>query len=342
MKHHRIIKIGAVCAVVLLGAAAVYFASTAVLKNWRPLKEKGSAPKTANKTSSYASNGLSNFLICGIDNTNELTDVIMIAGYNSKTKKLNLLQIPRDTYVSGNIPSNKYNAVYGHHDENVSGMETLKARIESDFGITIDHYAAVTTKGLRNIVDAVGGVDVYVPINMNYDDDSQNLHIHLKKGYQHLDGKTAEEFVRYRKGWAQGDIGRLNAQRTFIAAFAEKIKSMGVVSLGTKAASVISPPNFLTDMSWYEMLNLYNSAKNVGLSDATLYTAPGEPFEKDGKDYYSVHKKALLEILNKGFVPEGTKLDLSDLKITEMANTEKSSGKSENFSQILSDEKNKK
>ncbi|MFO7160421.1 MAG: LCP family protein [[Clostridium] cellulosi] len=335
MKHQGALKRGIlifVIAATFITVAAA--AGTAALKNWRPLKEKGSAPETASKTSS--TEDFSNFLLCGIDNTNSLTDVIMVANFDSKNHKLTLLQIPRDTYVSGDVPSHKYNAVYSHHDKNVSGMETLKAQIENDFGITIDHYAAVTTKGFRKIVDAVGGVDIDVPINMNYDDDEQDLHIHLKKGLQHLNGAKAEQFVRYRKGWSQGDLGRLNAQRIFLAALMQKIKSMSAWEIGTKIVPVVSAPNFLTDLSGYQMLEFYNLAKDINLSDAAVYTMPGEPFSLDGVDYYSVHKDELLEILNAHFVPEGTELSIYDLKIVQMADSVKTDNNADDFENILS------
>lgn len=340
LKQHKNIKRGAAAAVISICiVAAAAAAGIAALKNWRPLREQGSTPKASSKSSvasSYRVAKYTNFLLCGIDNTNSLTDVIIIAGFDEKNKKLSLLQIPRDTYAGEDIPSHKYNAIYGSHGRKVSGMETLKSRFESDFGISVDHYAAVTTKGLRNIVDAVGGVDLDVPINMNYTDKGQNLHIHLNKGYQHLNGSQAEQFVRFRKGWTQGDLGRLNAQRIFLAAFAQKLKSMSVWDIGTKAAPVISPPDFLTDMSGYEMLELYNSAKSISLSNAKVYMAPGEPFRIGGKDYYSIHKADLLNILNMNFVPQGVHLSLSDLNIKQKADTGESKDTARDFENILS------
>lgn len=323
---------------VLCGAAAV----TTILKNYRPYRESGSSKlsplSSSAETSSQEqwSGNFSNFLFCGIDNTKNLTDVILLVGFNNKTKKITIMQIPRDTYVSGDVPTNKYNAVYGHHDKGECGMETLRSQIEKDFGIRISNYAAVTTEGFKNIVDAVGGVDVDVPINMNYDDDSQNLHIHLKKGMQHLDGSEAEQFVRYRKGWLEGDLGRLKAQKSFIAALADKLKSLSVLQLTTKVLPVLSEPDFVTDLSTYEMLKLRSSASQVKLSDAEIYTMPGESYRsKSGAAFYSVHKKDLLEILNKGFVPEGVKLTLDDLKIVEKSNKFESSSTANGTSSSL-------
>lgn len=322
--------------VVVCAAAA----GLAALKNWRPLLGSGtplssrsqakSRPQVRQSSSQPQWNGsFTDFLICGIDNTNSLTDVIMIVGFDNTTKKVSILQIPRDTYVGSDVPTHKYNAVYGHHAKGVSGMETLKATVEKDFGIKIGNYAAVTTKGLRTVVDAAGGVDVDVPINMNYDDEKQNLHIHLKAGRQHLDGSGAEQFVRYRKGWSQGDLGRLGAQKIFIASFAQKLRGMGAWQLGSKILPVVKPPDFVTDMTVYDMLKLWNSAKQVSLANAVIYTMPGEPYVgKDGSAFYSAHKKELLAVLNAGFVPPGVTLEKGDLGIVQKANTTESSGSS--------------
>ena len=330
-----------------IGAAAVICAMAAgiyILKKWQPLRESGSAPFTSKNASSVSPSSqnpqwdgdFTDFLICGIDNTNSLTDVIMLVGFDNSTKKISILQIPRDTYAGADIPSYKYNAVYGHHQKNVSGMETLKARVESDFGVKIGNYAAVTTKGLREIVDAAGGVDLDVPINMNYDDPGQNLHIHLPAGRRHLDGSQAEQFVRYRKGWIQGDLGRLDAQRIFLAAFTNKLRGMNAWKLASKVLPVVKAPDFITDLSAYEMLNLWGSARNVDLKNAAVYLMPGEPYTgKGGAALYSVHKGELLQILNNGFVPKGVKLNPDDLSIIEMRNTEKFYDTKSNFENIL-------
>lgn len=338
-----------VMTVVVIVAAGVF--GTVSLMKWRPLKEGGTAsqgqkltPMQSNSQSNERvspqpqwSSDFTNFLVCGIDNTNSLTDVIMIVGFDNKTKKVSILQIPRDTYAGSDIPTRKYNAVYGHHDKGVSGMETLKARVENDFGIEIGNYAAVTTKGFRTLVDAAGGVEVNVPIDMDYDDDKQDLHIHISAGKQTLNGSQAEQFVRFRKGWKQGDLGRLDAQKIFLASFAKKLQSLGVWKISAEILPVIKQPDFLTDLSIYDMLELASAAKQVSLSSAKIYTMPGEPYtSKDGTAYYSAHKKELLAILNADFVPNGITLKLDDLKIKQKMYKEASETDSSSFENILS------
>jgi polyisoprenyl-teichoic acid--peptidoglycan teichoic acid transferase len=340
----------------VVGIAAFFLlacAGLAALKSWRPLREQGAAVsrkessqgkmlkgKTAKtekpKAKPVTSSDFSDFLVCGIDNTQTLTDVIILVGLNNKSKKIFIMQIPRDTYVGGSVPTHKYNAVYGHHKKGVSGMETLKAQIERDFGVKIKSYAAVTTKGFRKVVDAVGGVNLSVPVSMYYDDPYQNLHIHLKKGMQHLDGAKAEQFVRFRKGWLSGDVGRLDAQKLFLAAFAKKLKGAGTVQLAADLLPVVSPPDFVTDLSAYEMLELYASVKDIALKNARVCTMPGEGYRgKSGASFYSVDKKALTALLNRGFVPPGVRLTPAELKIEQKTDTVSSDDQGNDLNKLL-------
>ena len=167
-------------------------------------------------------------LILGISTDlagSELTDTIMVASYNPNTQKATLLSIPRDTYTgktpSKASPSDKINALYAF----TNGPEaTLKA--ENDItGLNIEDYAVIKTEALIKLVDAIGGVDFNVPIDMDYDDPTQDLHIHLKAGQQHLNSNQAEQLVRFRHNndgttypeeYGDNDVGRMRTQREFI------------------------------------------------------------------------------------------------------------------------------
>lgn len=148
-----------------------------------------------------------------------LTDFIMLGQYDPNTREIDLLSIPRDTNVGNGSVDGKINSTYASR-----GLDTLKQHVEDITGIEPNYYIKFDTKILRKIVDAIGGVTVDVPINMNYDDPEQNLYIHLKKGTQTLTGSQAEQFVRFRKnndgsGYAGGDVERTKTQQKFIKAF---------------------------------------------------------------------------------------------------------------------------
>lgn len=321
---------------IIITISVLIIGMTTVLA-WKPFREQGSKISLSGTTSkieaSEAWNGtFSNFLLCGIDKTNMLTDVIMVVSLNNASGKISILQIPRDTYAGSDIPSNKYNAVYGHHPKDASGMETLKAHIQRDFGITINHYAAITTKGFDLLVDSVGGVNLNVPVNMNYDDSTQDLHIHLKKGMQHLNGSQAEQFVRYRKGWSEGDIGRLQAQKEFLAVFAAKLKQQNIIQLATKVLPSLFPPNFISDMSINDMVPYGLAAKKIDMKNINIYTAPGEPYtsSKNSLSLYSVHRDELLKIINENFMPQGESITQDDMAIKELTKTSSGSSYTQN------------
>ena len=167
-------------------------------------------------------------LILGISTDQEnvdLTDTIIVASYNPNTQKATLLSIPRDTYT-GKTPAKatayeKINALYSrkHRPD-----ETLEA-VNEITGLDIKYYVVVKTEALIKLVDVIGGITFDVPIDMNYDDTSQNLHIHLKAGEQKLDGDKAEQLVRFRHNnddtsypeeYGDNDTGRMRTQREFI------------------------------------------------------------------------------------------------------------------------------
>lgn len=160
-----------------------------------------------------------------------LTDTIMVASYNPNTQKATLLSIPRDTYTGKNSARatayEKINALYGRKNR---PDETLEA-VNEITGLDIEYYAVVKTEALIELVDAIGGVTFNVPIDMKYDDPTQDLHIDLKAGEQRLDGDKAEQLVRFRHGnwdpktrtyptypaeYGDNDLGRMRTQREFI------------------------------------------------------------------------------------------------------------------------------
>jgi LCP family protein required for cell wall assembly len=150
------------------------------------------------------------------------SDTIMIASIDPQTKKATLFSILRDTYVK--IPGNgkdRINAAYTY------GGPNLAVKTVSDFtGLQIQYYAYTDFQGFMALVDEIGGIDLDVEKNMDYEDawDGHLYDIHLKKGFQHLDGKTALQYVRFRHD-ATSDYSRTERQRKFMMAVARKMQS---------------------------------------------------------------------------------------------------------------------
>lgn len=189
-------------------------------------------------------------LILGVstDLDSQLTDTIMVASYNPNTQKANLLSIPRDSYTGKNTAkataSLKINALYNIEK---TPEKTLKA-VNEITGLDIKYYVIVKTEALIQLVDAIGGVEFNVPIDMKYDDPTQDLHIDLKAGTQKLDGEKAEQVLRFRHSnpdkitgqmstypseYGNDDFGRMRTQRDFISALLKQtLKPGNIFKLG--------------------------------------------------------------------------------------------------------------
>ena len=184
-------------------------------------------------------------LLLGISTDEEgalLTDTIMVASYNPNTQKATLLSIPRDTYTGKNPKKatayQKINSIYSRNED---PKEVLEA-VNDLTNLGLEYYVIVKTQGFIELVDAIGGVTFNVPIDMDYDDTSQDLHIHLKAGEQLLDGDKAEQVVRFRHNndgssypeeYGDNDLGRMRTQREFMmAVLKQTAKAENIFKLG--------------------------------------------------------------------------------------------------------------
>ena len=166
-----------------------------------------------------------NFLVCGIDyeegRTHALTDMIMYVNFDVKNKKINMLQIPRDTYVGGEYSSNgKINAVASHNGG--TDISLLADRINAMFALPIDYYVTIDMDSFKSIVDTFGGIEVYIPQDMEWQGSK------LEQGYRNLNGDAAEFFVRNRhgEGFETGDFARLEMQRYFYSGLFNRLRTM--------------------------------------------------------------------------------------------------------------------
>ena len=225
-----------------------------------------------------------NALVCGTNQ--DLTDTMIYVNYDVKNGKVAMMSIPRDTYIMNEYCNgHKLNSLY--RGKNV---QPFISQIEELIGVDIDYYLIFDSKMLHEIVDAVGGVEVDVPIRMKYDDPTQNLHIDLKPGVQVLNGKQAEQFVRYRKsndgsGYAMGDLQRTEVQQQFIKNFIATVLSTKNL---TKIPDLINIAldNTDTNITAREALKYSTDVIKVDTSNITSCTAPGEAKYINGVSYF--------------------------------------------------------
>lgn len=145
------------------------------------------------------------------------SDMMLLAKLDFKNNRITGISIPRDTLVA--VPGYRMQKINGYH---LQGNDVSKTAVETLLpGIHIDRVMALNFDAFNDMVDTVGGVDVYVPKNMNYDDFRGHLHIHLKAGKQHLDGSDAQGFVRFRH--TDDDFHRTERQRDFLLSFKQAV-----------------------------------------------------------------------------------------------------------------------
>ncbi|MBE5805700.1 MAG: LytR family transcriptional regulator [Clostridiales bacterium] len=239
---------------------------------------------------------LSRINILVVGQSQNLTDTMLVCSYDPKTQDVAMISIPRDTFVGRNklyaTSSDKINAIY-QIDPNL-----LLEKVNKLTGLDINYYIKVDTDGLRDLVDSIGGVYFDVPVDMDYDDSSQDLHIHLKAGYQLLDGNKAEQVVRFRHNnngttypveYGQEDIGRMRTQREFIT---QVIKQMAKAENITKVDDYIKIANNNVETN-FDLWNLKDYAPYVidlNTDSIKSETLPGAP-EKCNNIWLYIHNK---------------------------------------------------
>ena len=232
--------------------------------------------------------GVSTILIAGTDKAGLRTDTLLLLSINSKKGTANILSIPRDTYCEGyKTPKiNAVNAVYGGGAE---GMEELMRRLSEITGFMPDGYVLVDLDAFVKVVDLFGGVDFEVPVDMDYEDPYQDLYIHLKEGYQHLDGEKAIQLVRFRKGYAQQDLQRVSVQRDFIKSAMEQWLTIGSVAKVPGLFEIMEEDVF-TDLTMENILWIGRTLLFSDLEAMESHTLPGEAANINGGSYFVVDK----------------------------------------------------
>lgn len=230
-----------------------------------------------------------NFLILGMEDIR--SDTIILASFCQDSKKLDLIAIPRDTYVHrkgyNDGEKRKINSV--HYDHGVDGVKQTVSYILED--IPIHHHINIDYEGVVEMVDLVGGVEVDVPFHMKYRDPASKppLDIDIEAGEQVLDGKQSLDFIRYRKGnnrmgYKDGDIDRIKAQQVFLKSFASKAMD-NVITIISKGFKYLE-----TDIKILDALAYGRKAIGMSGDDIEFRLLPGKPdFREVNKRIYSYY-----------------------------------------------------
>ena len=257
--------------------------------------------------------GVYNILICGTDDDGTRTDTIIIAHLDANDHTVALLSIPRDTPVAtGGGGLMKINSVYAGGGKD--GMERLAARLKDLLGFPVDGYVLVDLEAFQKTVDLVGGVEFDVPMDMNYEDPSQNLYIHLQKGLQTLDGEQAMGLVRFRKGYATQDIQRTQTQQQFLKALAKQCLSVSSLTKLREFADIFSQ-YVTTNLTTGNMVWFGKELLSCDFDNMKTYTAEGEGAMINGASYYPLYAGKLLSVVNEAFNPYDTPISAGSLTV---------------------------
>ena len=257
-------------------------------------------------------------LLMGVstDNGGKLTDTIIVATYDPKNQSASLLSIPRDTFVGKNPQTgtamDKINTLY------LKSPEKTLTKVNEITGLDIKYYMVIDNEALIKLVDVIGGVEFNVPIDMVYDDDSQDLHINLKAGMQKLDGNKAEQLLRYRHGnldkktgrylgtypaeYGGNDYGRMRTQREFmIETVKQTIQAKNILKV--KEIIDIAYEYIETNLSISTIKDYVPYAVNINIDAIQSAVLPGGSYGPTTKPSYPLwffipDKKETAKLIN--------------------------------------------
>ncbi len=248
-----------------------------------------------------------NFVVFGTDEDGTRTDTIMVFNYNSKYEKLTLVSVPRDSYIY--VSDEDFEAMRseypepGHNGMKINTVyhyapqdrkEEFSAKYVGELlGIDIDYYAVLDFDAFKYLVDSVGGIEYDVPVDMHYYDPEFDFLIDLDAGLQTLNGEQAEQLVRFRKGYANQDLGRVATQQGFVKALIKQLASKENI-LHNPTAYINAAIKYVnTNAGIADVVKYFSVLDSFGNSEIYSFTVPGTSAVIDGSACYQVDEDTL-------------------------------------------------
>ena len=294
-----------------LGGIKLY----AAMREWQGKAEKSDFTASADKSTEAEDSQAVNIAVFGTDEDGFRADVNIVINYTPKTGEVHLISVPRDTRVTMTDDMIEYleekgkyvpdkTGVYGQckltevHAYAGEGNRAAfsVAMLEDILDVPIDYYIKVNLNAFRELVDAVGGVDFDVQDRLYYTDPVQGLYIDLYPGEQHLDGKKAEMLVRFREGYAQKDLKRIQVQQDFMRAFMEQATKNEMLLKNMDDMIRVALDYTETDMPLSKALHYAKYISKLELSSMTMDTIPG-----DGGSYFEADEEGVEELVSYRF-----------------------------------------
>ena len=284
----------------LLSAAALHFLIARPPQSELPIGERR--------------DGTATILLAGTDEGGYRTDTIMLLNLDRESGKIHLASIPRDTLIFCEYSVPKINSAYGWAKGGTKGMAELMKRVTEIIGFEPDGYLVFSLESFSDVVSLLGGVRMDVPMDMNYEDPMQKLSIHLTAGEQKLDGDQAMQLVRFRSGYADADLGRVQVQRQFLSAALKQWVSPRNLLKIPKLLRLLQTDTF-TNLSVRNLLWIGESALFCDRGNIKACTLPGTAGYISGGSYYVLDPAGVANTINEGFCPYKKGVAASDLFI---------------------------
>lgn len=255
--------------------------------------------------------GVYTFLLAGRDHESNSTDTIIVGKLDTVNHTIDCVNIPRDTLINiswGSTPK-KINAVYpGYTNSGKSGIDGLKTHVKNLTGFDVDCYAVVNLAVVEDVINEIGGVYFDVPIDMDYDAGEQHFHVHLKAGYQLLNGYETLGVFRYRYGndgntYPGGDLQRIGVQQDLMKAIASQVLTLGNIP---NLANIIQlcVDNVETDLDASNMAFFARQFLKCKAEDINFHTAPTASSSLiNGISYVSLDVNSWIEMVNECLNP---------------------------------------
>ena len=210
---------------ILFVGYSIYSAGNRVYNEFADMYQGYTDRKTASVgTADPKFDGYTNILILGVDDSElQQADTILVLSFSNDTGKSRIISIPRDTWITMRSNSGRIGTIYSW-----GGANRMVKEVSKLLGISIHQYIIINMATFAELIDVLGGLDIYVEENMDYEDESAGLSIHIAQGYQHLSGEEVQKYLRYR-GEKLGDVGRVQRQQKYIKALYAKALQLDTI-----------------------------------------------------------------------------------------------------------------
>ena len=253
-------------------------------------------------------------LLCGTDKDGTRTDTMMLLYLDGGEGQIGLLSLPRDTLtVTAEGKRAKLNSAYGRNGCGEEGMEWTMTYVERIIGYRPDGYILVDMELVPKIVDLMGGVDVHLDHHIRVHTDG--VEVYVPAGDQHLNGEEVLATLRYRYGYYNADLGRVEVQRMVITECMKQWVHPAKLALLPDALNMVQEQS-LTDLNVNNFLWIGKTIL-LGMDNMTSDTLPGYPDMRGGASYFVLYPDQVADLVNQSYNPHTVDVDADELQIAE-------------------------